>query len=75
VARASSFLHTSSARVSPPRLRAPLDVLFLLGTATLIAAAWEWWRRRSAGPSSEEADATPSLRTVDLTDGQVRVRP
>jgi 4-amino-4-deoxy-L-arabinose transferase-like glycosyltransferase len=39
------FLLVSIAAVSPPRLRAPLDVLFLLGTAVLVAG----WMERKDG--------------------------
>lgn len=42
---AAYFFLVSIAAVSPPRLRVPLDVLFVLGTATLAAA---WWERRAA---------------------------
>lgn len=53
---AGYFLVVSVAAVSPPRLRVPLDVLFVLGTATVLAAGWQRWRVRSR----PDADADPA---------------
>jgi 4-amino-4-deoxy-L-arabinose transferase-like glycosyltransferase len=69
------FLLISIAAVSPPRLRAPLDVLFLLGTATLIAAGWARWSARRGTPPAGAVDQERAPTVVDLSDGQVRVRP
>ncbi len=74
---AAYFLLISIAAVSPPRLRAPLDVLFLLGTATLVATLWERWRaRRGAEPVDEGwRPAEPADSAVpDPSDSRVRVR-
>ncbi|MDQ1633768.1 MAG: hypothetical protein QOJ32_577, partial [Frankiaceae bacterium] len=53
---AGYFLVVSIAAVSPPRLRVPLDVLFVLGTATVLAAGWQRWR---AHPHSDSTGALP----------------
>lgn len=60
------FLAVSIAAVSPPRLRAPLDVLFLLGTATVLSALVERWSARRRAASQDEAPAEPAV--VDLRD-------
>ena len=67
---AGYFLLVSIAAVSPPRLRAPLDVLFLLGTGTVLAGAFDWWSKRrrvtpydppsSAGGARRAESAVPS---------------
>ncbi|HSP39409.1 MAG TPA: hypothetical protein VLR26_16845 [Frankiaceae bacterium] len=56
------FLLVSIAAVSPPRLRAPLDVLFLLGTATVIAGLLDRRaaRRRLAAVEGPPSDAPSS---------------
>ncbi len=69
---AGYFLVVSVAAVSPPRLRVPLDALFVLGTATLLAAAWERWRPAGTGSGSdsdagEDLDADPGRATASRT--------
>jgi 4-amino-4-deoxy-L-arabinose transferase-like glycosyltransferase len=59
------FFVVSIAAVSPPRLRAPLDVLFLFGTATLLAAVIE--RRQAARREVPDDQPEP-----DVPDRQVR---
>ncbi|MDQ1631698.1 MAG: hypothetical protein QOC80_1670 [Frankiaceae bacterium] len=57
---AGYFLVVSIAAVSPPRLRVPLDVLFVLGTATVLAAGWQRWRGHpQSDSSSDSAGALP----------------
>lgn len=65
------FLLVSIAAVSPPRLRAPLDVLFLLGTATVVSAAVGHWsaRRRLAPDDTPPDEPTADERVIDLTAG------
>ena len=53
------FLAVSVAAVSPPRLRAPLDVLLVLGTATVLAGLVERWSARRRPAAADEMPYEP----------------
>jgi 4-amino-4-deoxy-L-arabinose transferase-like glycosyltransferase len=50
---AGYFLLVSIAAISPPRLRVPLDVLFLLGAGVVVADLIEWRRARRVSIENE----------------------
>jgi hypothetical protein len=51
------------AAISPPRLRAPLDVLFLVGVGTLVAHLVERRRLRSQPVGDDYGSDAPTSAT------------
>jgi hypothetical protein len=61
------FLLVSVAAISPPRLRAPLDVLFLVGVGTLVAHLVERRRLRSQPVGDDYGSSEPTGAPTSAT--------
>jgi len=61
---AGYFLVVSVVAASPPRLRAPLDVLFLVGASTLVVA---WIERRRQSRAGDHNVVAVAIRGRDVS--------
>jgi hypothetical protein len=66
------FLVVSIAAVSPPRLRAPMDVLFLVGVGTVVAAVLDRMRSRRRARCADDEEGPGYMGRDPLAVGRTR---